>query len=86
MAVLTAYTRELGQSCGAPADYCGPMAKPHRMALVTVAALAAAVEQILAGSALVLTLALWGLAIGAGLTALRRASRIVTILRQSGSN
>ena len=41
-ALLTAYVRALGKSAGAPNVFVGPMAKPHRMALVTVAALACA--------------------------------------------
>ncbi|MGL4666694.1 MAG: CDP-alcohol phosphatidyltransferase family protein, partial [Saezia sp.] len=35
VAVLTAYIRALGVSMGTPAYFCGPMAKQHRMALVT---------------------------------------------------
>ncbi len=35
-AILTAYVRAAGRIAGAPQDYCGPMAKPHRMFLVTV--------------------------------------------------
>ncbi|MDO6707562.1 CDP-alcohol phosphatidyltransferase family protein [Photobacterium sp. 1_MG-2023] len=34
-AVLTAYVRVLGVSMGCPADFRGPMAKQHRMALLT---------------------------------------------------
>jgi phosphatidylglycerophosphate synthase len=83
--VSTAYVRELGRACGLPADFSGPMAKPHRMALVTVAALAS----IPAGfawdrGAEVLVAALWIVAIGAGLTALRRAARLVAALRRTG--
>ena len=44
LAVLTAYVRELGRACGLPADFSGPMAKQHRMAVMTVAALAAAIS------------------------------------------
>ncbi|MCG9582388.1 CDP-alcohol phosphatidyltransferase family protein [Vibrio tubiashii] len=36
VAVLTAYVRVLGVSMGTPADFQGPMAKQHRMALITV--------------------------------------------------
>lgn len=36
-AVLTAYTRFLGAACGAGQNFCGPMAKQHRMAVVTAA-------------------------------------------------
>ncbi|MFJ5370375.1 CDP-alcohol phosphatidyltransferase family protein, partial [Bosea sp. CER48] len=43
-AVLTAYTRELGRACGLPADFSGPMAKQHRMATVTAAALLSLLE------------------------------------------
>lgn len=35
LAVLTAYIRVLGVSMGCPADFRGPMAKQHRMALLT---------------------------------------------------
>lgn len=38
-AVMTAYAREVGRSAGAPADFSGPMAKPHRMFWMTVAAI-----------------------------------------------
>lgn len=39
-AVMTAYVREVGRAAGAPADFSGPMAKPHRMFVMTMAALA----------------------------------------------
>jgi phosphatidylglycerophosphate synthase len=81
LAVLTAYVRELGRACGLPADYSGPMAKPQRMALVTAAALIATLEPLWSGQGRVLLVALWGLAIGTALTALRRAARLVTQLR-----
>ncbi len=34
-AMLTAYVRAMGKAAGAKMDFCGPMAKQHRMALVT---------------------------------------------------
>ena len=34
LAVMTAYVRTLARSLGAPADFQGPMAKPHRMAVI----------------------------------------------------
>ncbi|GAA0684565.1 CDP-alcohol phosphatidyltransferase family protein [Marinobacterium maritimum] len=37
LAVMTAYVRVLGVSMGGPADFRGPMAKQHRMALLTLA-------------------------------------------------
>ncbi len=81
LAVLTAYVREHGRACGAAADYSGPMAKQHRMAVMTLAAILAAFEPLWHGIGLVLPVALWIVAIGSGITALRRAMRLVTFLR-----
>ena len=39
VAVFTAYVRAMAKAAGAPNDYCGPMAKPQRMALVTALSL-----------------------------------------------
>lgn len=80
-AVLTAYTRELGRACGLPADYSGPMAKQHRMATITAAALVSVLEPLWGGRDEVLLLALWLIAAGAAVTTLRRAAGIVTALR-----
>ncbi len=46
LAVLTAYLRELGRGLGLPADFRGPMAKPHRMAALTATCVVAALEPI----------------------------------------
>lgn len=81
-AVLTAYVRELGRANGAPSDFSGPMAKQHRMAVVTLAALLSAVEFLWSGRNEVLTLALSVVAVGAALTALRRAYRQVRWLKE----
>lgn len=35
-AILTAYIRELGSANQMPADFTGPMAKQHRMAIITI--------------------------------------------------
>src|SRR4029079_4173288 len=40
LAVMTAYVRVLGGARGVPQDFRGPMAKPHRMAVLTIAAIA----------------------------------------------
>jgi phosphatidylglycerophosphate synthase len=42
LAVIVAYVRTLGAAIGAGQNFCGPMAKQHRMATVTVACLVAA--------------------------------------------
>lgn len=78
-AVLTAYTRELGRACGLDADFSGPMAKQHRMAVMTVAALIAALWS---APSQVLAIALLIVAIGGAATALRRAVGIVSGLRR----
>jgi len=80
-AVLTAYTRELGRNCGLPADFSGPMAKQHRMATITAAALLSLLEPLWRGQGEVLAFALWLIALGAAVTALRRAANIVRGLR-----
>jgi phosphatidylglycerophosphate synthase len=66
LAILTAYVRELGRSCGLPADFSGPMAKPHRMAVMTAAALASMLEPLWSGRNEILLAALWIVAVGAG--------------------
>ena len=38
-ALFTAYVRTLGKACGAPQEFCGPMAKQQRMFVLTVLAL-----------------------------------------------
>jgi phosphatidylglycerophosphate synthase len=38
VAVFTAYVRAMGKAAGAPQDYGGPMAKPHRMFVLSVIA------------------------------------------------
>lgn len=80
LAVLTAYTRELGRACGLPADFSGPMAKQHRMATISAAALLSLLEPLWAGHNQVLVIALWIITIGAAVTTLRRAANVVRAL------
>jgi len=80
-AVLTAYVRELGHASGTPPDFGGPMAKPHRMAVVTVAALGATLEPLWDGNGQILTAALYVVAAGALLTTVLRCRRILRHLR-----
>ncbi|WP_457582999.1 CDP-alcohol phosphatidyltransferase family protein [Ensifer canadensis] len=74
-AVLTAYVRELGRANGAPSDFSGPMAKQHRMAVITLAAVVSAFEGLWLGDGEVLVVALVVVSVGAAVTALRRARR-----------
>lgn len=89
-ALFTAYVRAMGKAAGAPQEYCGPMAKQHRMALLTVVALYCGLtpanwqptwgdppSQILAAASLLI------IAIGSVLTAIRRLLRIAANLRRS---
>lgn len=78
LAIATAYIRELGRATTGENDFCGPMAKPHRMATVTLAAGIAAFWN----TELILQIALWIVAIGAGITTLRRSQRMIAKLRQ----
>ena len=80
-AVLTAYTRELGRNCGLPADFSGPMAKQHRMAVITAAAVLSLAEPLWSDHNQILGGALWLIAIGAAITAIRRAANSVRKLR-----
>ena len=81
MAILTAYVRELGRGCGLPADFSGPMAKQHRMAVATIAALATILEPLWNGRNELLFAALWLVAVGSAVTVIRRSWRIVSALR-----
>jgi phosphatidylglycerophosphate synthase len=84
-AVFTAYVRELGRASGAPSDFSGPMAKPQRMATMTAAAVIAALAIIGWWDARsVLAIALWIVTLGAALTVLRRALRLVGWLKRRG--
>ena len=76
LAVLTAYVRLLGGSFGFKQDFTGPMAKQHRMFTLTVGTLAAAVEVLMRGTTWSLYLALWIIALGSGVTLVRRIRRI----------
>jgi phosphatidylglycerophosphate synthase len=73
-AMATAYVRALGRSIGAPSEFCGPMAKPHRMALITALAVVACVLppdwRPIASAA-----TLWAIALLALVTTARRLAR-----------
>jgi len=84
LAVLTAYVRLLGRALGLPQDFCGPMAKQHRMAVLTVACLGSLGEGVLVGNhGWVLGLGLAVIAVGSALTIGRRLLRLVRALEAS---
>lgn len=84
LSLLTAYIRELGRGHGLAADFSGPMAKPHRMVVITLAAIIAAVHSVWLFAPIItpsiMTSALWVIAVGSALTALRRSWRQVKAL------
>src|ERR1700757_882629 len=43
LAIFTAYVRAAGKIAGAPNEFCGPMAKQHRMLVITIICLYSAV-------------------------------------------
>jgi len=76
LAVLTAYVRVLGGSLGLVQDFSGPMAKQHRMFVLTMGALVAAMEIAIRGRVTALWIALVIIVAGAALTAALRIARI----------
>lgn len=82
-AIGTAYLRAFGQSLGQPADFGGPMAKQHRMALMTGAALLAALGASWIDAGFILMSALIAVVLGTALTCWRRAERIRNLLRNA---
>jgi phosphatidylglycerophosphate synthase len=81
-AAVTAYIRVLGGALGLKQDFRGPMAKPHRMAVVTVGCVLGAIELRVAGSHWVLTAAAWTIALGSTITC---GTRTLAIARQLNS-
>ena len=88
MAILTAYIRSEGKVAGAHQEFCGPMAKPQRMATATIACvLAAFVPHTWTPSfgafpnAGIMSIALVIISIGSAITIVRRLVKIATALR-----
>ena len=77
-AALTAYVRVFGGSIGQLQDFRGPMAKQHRMALMSLACLLALGEAFLTTERFVLYAAAWIILAGALLTCWTRTRAIVS--------
>jgi phosphatidylglycerophosphate synthase len=75
-ALFTAYVRVLGGALGLRQHFIGPMAKQHRMFVLTMAAMLAAVETLTFGTARAIPAALAVILAGSILTAMRRVHRI----------
>jgi len=72
LAVLTAYVRTLAASIGAPVNFQGPMAKQHRMALLTVACIITAIENSFSDQSYALLAAMIIMIVGCLITFYRR--------------
>lgn len=90
LATMTAYIRAAGKAAGAPSQFCGPMAKQQRMAIVIATSLLCAMLPAMwtglnaNASVRLVTIALWFIAIGSAWTCVRRLRRIAVALRVNG--
>jgi len=82
-AALTAYVRVFGGSLGLPQDFRGPMAKQHRMAIMTLGCVIGAIEHASVETMYALTVACWIIVVGSLLTCLTRSQAIAVQLRQN---
>ncbi len=76
-AIMTAYIRVLGKSVGTQSYFSGPMAKQHRMFIITATALIDTVLHFSSISFSTIYIALYIIAIGSFLTSLNRLNKIV---------
>ncbi len=88
LAIFTAYVRAAGKIAGAPNEFCGPMAKQHRMLVITLICVYAAITprswQMITFDASqigVMTLGLVIVIAGCVITVVRRISRIAHALK-----
>ena len=81
LAVLTAYVRLLAGSLGARQLFIGPMAKQHRMFVVTVGCVIGALEFARFGTVRAVWLALMVVVAGSMVTFARRLARLATELK-----
>jgi phosphatidylglycerophosphate synthase len=81
LAAKTAYIRVLGGAVGLAQDFRGPMAKPHRMFIMTLACLIGAAELQFNNSNHALMIAAYVIAIGSGITCITRTLAIAKQLK-----
>ena len=84
LAALTAYVRVFGGSAGLDQDFRGPMAKPQRMAVLTVACVIGAAELYWNGSRRALLMAAVVIAAGSALTCFTRIRVMAIRLHEKG--
>jgi len=83
LAIFTAYVRAAGKIAGGPNEFCGPMAKQHRMLVITLVCLYSAItprswQMITFNDSQIglMTLALALIVVGCVITVIRRVGRI----------
>jgi phosphatidylglycerophosphate synthase len=88
LAIFTAYVRAAGKIAGAPNEFCGPMAKQHRMLVITLVCIYAAITpqswQIITfnnSHVGLMTLGLVVIVTGCVITVIRRVARITAALK-----
>ena len=88
LAIFTAYVRAAGKIAGAPNEFCGPMAKQHRMLVITLICLYSAVtphswQTISLNDSEIglMTLGLAVIVVGCVITVIRRLGRIACALK-----
>jgi len=88
LAIFTAYVRAAGKIAGAPNEFCGPMAKQHRMLVITLICVYAAItprswQMITFNDSQigVMTLGLVVIVVGCAITVIRRVGRITNALK-----
>lgn len=85
LAVGCAYVRAVGGSLGLGQDFRGPMAKPHRMAALTLGALASCAAGFVDRPWPVMFWTLAAIAAGTAWTIARRSGRLARLLREGGA-
>ena len=88
LSIFTAYVRAAGKIAGAPNEFCGPMAKQHRMLVITLICLCSTITprswQLITpdGSQFgLMTLGLAVIVVGCVITVIRRLNRIAHALK-----
>jgi phosphatidylglycerophosphate synthase len=88
LAIFTAYVRAAGKIAGAPNEFCGPMAKQHRMLVITLVCVYAAItprpwQMIPCQDSQIglMTLGLVVIVVGSVITVIRRVNRIAHALK-----
>jgi phosphatidylglycerophosphate synthase len=80
-ALFTAYVRVLGGALGQKQHFIGPMAKQHRMFVLTLGTIVVAVETLTSGTQRIMPAALAVILAGSSVTAARRVHRIAVEAR-----